>query len=298
MIRRAGRVESAALVVLVALAAPLEGALAQCLGPRGAPPTRPSLLISADRLSGHSKQDDIVILHVGLDRTGFERGHIPGARYVDGEIFLAGAGSGDAARIEALTEALRRTGISNESSVVLYGDPRLVAPAFLALDVLGHGERVSVLDGGLRAWRELELPISTAGATIEPGVFEPRPERWRVVNADWVRDAVDRRGVVIVDARSQEEYEADHIPTARQLDWRLTLRGGVDADVTANPSLRSVGELRRLFRLIGIDAAEDVVFYSDDVSRAAHLYFVARYLGYEPRYLGSRWLDVREGTGS
>lgn len=185
-----------------------------------------------------------------------------------------------------MADSLRALGLSNESRVVLYGSLLPVARAFLALDVLGHGDRVAVLDGGLSAWRERGLPTTAQELSGGSGDFEARVEDWRIVSAHWVREAAEGRDVAVVDARSEREFEVGHLPGARNLDWRLTLRGGVDADVGVDVRLRSVAELRRLFRTLGLDDVDEIVFYSDDGSRAAHLYFVTRYLGYSPRLLG------------
>jgi thiosulfate/3-mercaptopyruvate sulfurtransferase len=256
------------------------------------------MLIDAGQLSAHAADPEIVILHVDVDRRGFERGHIPSARFVDARIFLAGDSSGARlAALDTIADSLRALGLSNESRVVLYGSPLPVARAFLALDVLGHGDRVAVLDGGLSAWRERGSPTTTREPSPGSGDFAGRPEGWRIVSARWLRDTAEASDVALVDARSEGEFEDGHLPGARNLDWRLTLRGGVDADVSGHSRLRSVAELRWLFRTLGLDDADEIVIYSDDGSLAAHLYFVARYLGYQPRYLGGSWRDAQGGTG-
>jgi thiosulfate/3-mercaptopyruvate sulfurtransferase len=173
-----------------------------------------------------------------------------------------------------------------------------VARGFLALDVLGHGDRVAVLDGGLSAWRERGLPTTAREPSVESGDFAGRLEGWRIVSARWLRDAAEASDIALVDARSEGEFDDGHLSGARNLDWRLTLRGGVDADVAGDPRLRSVAELRWLFRILGLGDADEIVFYSDDGSRAAYLYFVARYLGYEPRYLGDSRPDAQKERGS
>lgn len=271
-------------LALAALGLGPQPASGQCLGPRDTPLVRRSLVIHAEWLSGRLGEQDLVILHVDDERAGYEAGHIPGARY----FATAAVPRPDQVRVEGqgaetLAERFRRLGVSNNSRVVLYGPPLAVARVFLVLDLLGYGDRASILQGGLAAWRAAGFPLSGSEPAIVSGDLEPRVEAWRSVSADWLQDAVGKREIVIVDARSQREFEAGHIPSASQLDWRLTLEGGLDAGSEESPRLRSIPELRRLFRLAGIEAAEDVVFYSDSGGRAAHLYFVARYLGYTPR---------------
>lgn len=273
-----------ALLALAALTVTVGDSYGQCLAPRRTPPTRASLLVTAKWLARHADDADLVILHAGRDRGAYEQSHIPGARFLDARMLFAGDPAGARQlQPQSLADSLRTLGLSSGSRVILYGNPLAVARAFFALDIMGHGDRVSVLDGGVGAWRGSGQSTTGARHSAEPADFQPSLERWRLVDTGWVREAVERRDVVIIDARSEEEFAAGHIPAARQLDWRLTLRGGVDAAMESGARLRSVPELRRLFRLLGIDEANEIVFYSDDGSRAAHLYFVARYLGYAPR---------------
>ena len=62
----------------------------------------------------------------------------------------------------------------DDDDVVVYSSHPLIAPRlWLTLDIMGVGERRSLLDGGLPAWTEESRPLSTeapaapAGATVE-----------------------------------------------------------------------------------------------------------------------------------
>ena len=44
--------------------------------------TRPDMLVTTDWLAQHQNDAKVVILHVAANRTAYDAGHIPGARFV------------------------------------------------------------------------------------------------------------------------------------------------------------------------------------------------------------------------
>jgi thiosulfate/3-mercaptopyruvate sulfurtransferase len=162
----------------------------------------------------------------GIDE--YRRGHVPGACYVDLDSELAGPPGDngrhplpDPAVVEA---AFRRCGVREDRPVVVYDpeDATVAARAWWLLGYLGHPD-VSVLDGGLRAWREAGLPVSTGVEPAPaPGDFTARPGGRPVVD-DAGAAELARHGVLL-DARTAERYRgetepidavAGHIPGAR-----------------------------------------------------------------------------------
>ncbi|GGN23297.1 hypothetical protein GCM10011578_055480 [Streptomyces fuscichromogenes] len=99
------------------------------------------------------------------DREGFGAGHAPGARFADltelcdpADRFAFTLPSSG-----ALAAAAGALGIGTDTHVVAY-DTTTTAWAtrlWWLLRVFGH-DRVSVLDGGLHAWRESGHPVETA----------------------------------------------------------------------------------------------------------------------------------------
>lgn len=45
-------------------------------------PAAESLLVSTEWLSAHRSDPDLVLLHVGMEKADYDRGHIAGARYL------------------------------------------------------------------------------------------------------------------------------------------------------------------------------------------------------------------------
>jgi thiosulfate/3-mercaptopyruvate sulfurtransferase len=96
---------------------------------------------------------------------------------------------------------------------------------------LGHDD-VSVLDGGMRRWLELGLPLSKDVRTHGAGMFVARPPLARVADADEVLAATTDLAVRILDARAPERFRgevepidkvAGHVPGARNHPFGLSL---------------------------------------------------------------------------
>ena len=161
-------------------------------------------------------------------RAEFERGHVPGARFVDTDQDLAGppgpAGRHPLPPTEAFETAMRRLGVSNGVPVVVYDgrDSMSAARCWWLLVYYGHRD-VRVLDGGLEAWLatggRLESGAEVTPAT--PGDFQAAPGHLPLLDADGAA-ALARNGLLL-DVRSGERYRgevepidnvAGHIPGA------------------------------------------------------------------------------------
>jgi thiosulfate/3-mercaptopyruvate sulfurtransferase len=167
---------------------------------------------------------------------------------------------------------------------VVYGDLGGLAAgrAFFTLDYLGH-TRVSLLDGGLEAWKAENGALATTPPQVRRGSFTPRPRADRVVDAGWVRQRLDDPRYLLIDARPTAQFSgedaaglrAGHIPGAKNIFWRTALVSDDD------PRLRPAAELRSLYAAAGAAPNRTVVTYCRTGMQASHAYFVARYLGYD-----------------
>ncbi len=210
-------------------------------------------------------------------------------------------GDHDLPAVAALAGRIAALGISNESRVVLYGDPWHAGWMYFVLAYVGHGDRTALLDGGLEQWRADERPVATGAARAATrGRFEPRPRPAAVADAAWIRERLGRRRLVLIDGRSAEEYagtareslpRTGHIPGAWHLDWSRTFTDAPGAVAGTASRLVPLADLQRLFADAGAGPGSEIVLYCTVGLRASHLYFVARYLGYEPRLYDGSWAD-------
>jgi thiosulfate/3-mercaptopyruvate sulfurtransferase len=154
-------------------------------------------------------------LAAGPQREEYERGHIPGAAFIDLDADLAAPpGAGGRHPLpdpERFAAAMRAAGVSRERPVVAYdaGSGQSAARAWWLLRDHGH-PHVAVLDGGLAAWRERGLPLEPGSAALGPGDFTADPGRMPLLDA---RAAAELAGSgVLIDARAPERFRGEREP--------------------------------------------------------------------------------------
>jgi thiosulfate/3-mercaptopyruvate sulfurtransferase len=208
-------------------------------------------------------------------------GHIPGAVFMDVDRDLA-AEPGERGRHplpqpEDFEAAARRAGIGPDTLVIAYDEAAEGGAARLwwLLRHLGH-DRVSVLDGGLRGWREEGGPLEAGAAQLPaPGTFGARPREGDVANSD------ELGGRLLVDARAPERYRgevepidpvAGHIPGAANLPFAELAPGG---------RFLSPDELRARFEAAGAAPGRELVAYCGSGVTACVLLLAAELAGLE-----------------
>lgn len=262
-------------------------------------PGADSLLVSPAWLAAHQADPDLVLLEVSMERADYDRGHIPGARWLNPHLLIADGPPGvELPSVERIDSVLEALGVSDRSRIVYYGDTWMAPRVFLALDYVGLGDRTALLDGGLPAWREEQRPLVTEVPTWTRGRLTARAHPEMVVDQSWLRAHLEDGALVLVDGRSPGEYTGTdhseqlprfgHIPGAANLPWEQTFTREAAA-LDGTPSrLKSPEALRQLLASAGVREGSDVITYCTVGLRASQLYFIARYLGLHPRiYDGS-----------
>ena len=193
-------------------------------------------LISVDDLNARLGDDRLRICDVrwylnkpGAGRAAYDAGHIPGAIFVDLDDDLSDLnGYGAPGRhplpsVDAFTRRMEELGIGGDSLVVAYDDlgGAVAARLWWMLDNLGHRGGVAVLDGGIKAWTEAGLPLSTDEARFAPERLELKDEWTNVITRDELAGQLGQ--VTLLDSRAIERYRGEvepidpipgHIPTA------------------------------------------------------------------------------------
>lgn len=259
-----------------------------------APAVRSNMLVTTDWLSQHLTDPKIVVLHVAGNRTSYDAGHVPGARFVSlSELAVTRDGVPNelpsAADLKKLLEAV---GVSDDSRVILYSGDASVLPAtraFFTFDYLGHGDQAALLDGGLEKWRTEGRTLTKDAATAAQGHFTPQPKPDLVVQMDAVKQMSSKPASsspeVLLDVRSAADFHGEkgsHIPGAVNAFWMENQAG------RENQALKSDAELRKLYETIGVTPDKRVVTYCNSGMQASQSYFTLKYLGYDVRmYDGS-----------
>src|SRR5690606_4090845 len=192
---------------------------------------------------------------------------------------------------DSMETQLEAAGVGGDRFVVV-GDPIPAGRAYAAFDLLGLGDRTSVLDGGTDALPAQPGEIMRNGARAG---FDTDVREDMIVDAEWVHERLDDPDVAILDARPPAEFSGEtpgegidrpgHIPGARNVFWQTLVQS------EANPILRDQAELRRLFEQAGVQPDNIVVAYCRTGGQASFLYTVARHLGYDVRLYDGSYID-------
>src|SRR5262245_34470146 len=146
-----------------------------------------SMIVSTDWLAKHLNDDSLVLLHVG-EKKEYDEAHLPGAQFIQLQDISTPRGQGltlELPSVDQLKTTFERLGVTDKSRIVVYFGKDWVTPTtrvFFTLDYLGLGDRSSILDGGLPAWRAENRSVTTEVREVKPGVFTPRPNAKLVVD--------------------------------------------------------------------------------------------------------------------
>lgn len=256
------------------------------------PPPRDSLLVTPGWLALRLADPELVVLQIDRESTGYQAGHIPGARFVplDAIVVTRDSVPNELPRPAELDSVLEAAGVSTGSRIVIYGEPLAAARMFFTLDYLGVGDRTALLDGGLPRWKAEGFPLSMEPWQGEPGRLEWTLHPQVVVDAAWVHHHLADPTAAILDARPEADF-VPHLPGAGSLPWPM-LRTAPEPARLKEPAI-----LARLFHRAGADPGETPVVYCRTGMQAAYLYFVARYLGYAPRLYDGSFADWSRRPG-
>lgn len=234
----------------------------------------PIPLVSAEWLADRLGSREIVVLDATFFLPNQNRnaqreylgGHLPEARFFDIDA-IADTRSPLPHMLPAagfFAEAAGRLGIGGRTHVVVYDNNSFMASArvWWTFRVFGH-DRVTVLDGGLARWKNLNLPVEAGPVTAVPQEFSATLHPSLVRDLNDVRGLLDHPTAQIVDARPPPRFSGSepeprpglrsgHIPGSGNLFFKRLV------DDTTH-CLKAPSELAREFETAGVDIRKPVV---------------------------------------
>ncbi len=249
---------------------------------------RDGMIVTTEWLAKHLNDESLVLLQVG-EKDEFTAGHIPRAQFITTADLSTPHGEGltlelpPAIQLQAVLEKL---GVSDNSQIVVYFSKDWVSPTarvFFTFDYLGLGDRTSILDGGLPAWRAEGRPVTTEIFTPKMGKLTVKPKRELLVDSAWVNSNLKRQDVKILDARTPQFYtgaEVGRMPRGGHIPGAVNIPFSSLVDDKTN-KFKSPAELRDIFKAAGAASGNKVATYCHIGQQASLLYFAARYLGYD-----------------
>jgi thiosulfate/3-mercaptopyruvate sulfurtransferase len=258
-------------------------------------------LVSTAWLADHLHDRGLIIFHIGdrTTRTVYDSVHIPGAQ------FLAPLSEFSTPRVEGsltlelpsaatLDSILESKGISDDSRIVLYNAKQYFSPtsrAFFTLEYMGLGGRVSILDGGLEAWRGEGRPVSAEIPKVTPGRLTPQVHPEIVADADYVKTHLTDQRVRIVDARDTAFFNGRETRQGRNGHIQGATNIPFTTMVDSAGKFLTPVQLKASFAAAGIKDGQTVVTYCHIGQQASLVWFVAKYLGFNAKLYDGSFQD-------
>lgn len=243
----------------------------------------PEVLVDPRWLYAKLRDPGVRVVDVSSQPDVYNAGHLPGAVYVSPTSDLVNPQHpvrGMVVNKVQFQALMRRLGIRNGDTVVLYDDAQNLwaARAFWVLKLYRHG-RVAILNGGSKRWSAEGLPLVRETPRVSPSNYVASdPDRSVLATWDDIVRRLGRQGTLMCDVRSPKEYagldvrsaRGGHIPGAVNVEWSLA--------VNKDRTFKSRAELEALYTRAGVSRDAEVITYCQTGVRAAHTWFVLKYL--------------------
>ena len=241
------------------------------------------VLVSTDWVQEHLDDDSIRIVEVDENPALYADGHIPGAVGFDWQKDLQDQVKRDFLGPQEFGELFSSRGISNDHTIVLYGDRNnwFAAYTYWYLQYYGH-DNVKLMNGPREKWIGEGKPTSKETPSYPRAQFEAkgpnddirakRDEMLKLVGTDTrlvdVRSPQEFSGELIAMAGYEQEgaQRGGHIPGAANVPWAQA--------VNEDGTFKSADDLRELYESKGVANGNDIVAYCRIGERSAHTWFV------------------------
>ena len=242
------------------------------------------VLVDTEWLEQHLDDENIRIVEVDENPALYADAHIPGAIGFDWKKDLQDQVKRDFLGPEAFGELFGSRGISDEHTIVLYGDRNnwFAAYTYWYLKYYGH-EDVKLLNGPREKWIAEDRATTSDVPSYEPQSFIAQPGDQSIrAYRDEVLESLGQ-DVNLVDVRSPQEFSGEliamagyeqegaqrggHIPGAASVPWAQAVK--------EDGTFKSADELRELYTGKGvINGGTPIIAYCRIGERSAHTWFV------------------------
>jgi len=158
---------------------------------------------------------------------------------------------------EVFTKHCQKLGINKNSIIVVYDNLGIYTSprAWWMFKAMGD-QYVTVLDGGLSAWKNAGFPCEKLNnPQVEKGDFEAHYNEELVRDSSFVLENIDNDNILVVDARGEgrfdgslpeprENMQSGHIPNSVNLSYKKVLEYG---------KMKSKNELETIINSVGIN---------------------------------------------
>lgn len=252
---------------------------------------RPEVLVETDWVAEHLNDANLRLVEADEDILLYEQGHIAGAVKLDWHVDVQDPVRRDFVDKAGFEALMGRWGITNDTTVVFYGDRNnwYACYSYWLFTYHGH-EKALIMNGGRAKWIAEGRPLTREAPAISPTTYSAKePDDSIRAFRDDVRDTIGNPAFALVDVRSPAEYSgeklhmegyeqegaqrAGHVPGAQSIPWATA--------ANADGTFKSADELKQIYEGKGVTGDKQVIAYCRIGERSAHTWFVlTRLLGY------------------
>lgn len=249
----------------------------------------PEVLVETDWVVQHLKDANVRIAEVDYDPTAnYNLGHIPGAALFDWKKDMNDPLARDILSKQQLEELYSQSGVSKDTTLVLYGDFNNWFAAFAFWIFKYYGvEKVVLMNGGRKKWLAEDRDVTKDLPSYSRTTYKAgNPNEDIRTYLDYVRKSLGRKDRAFVDVRSPAEFTGEitappeypnehaqrggHIPGAANIPWSQAVK--------EDGTFKSAGELASLYQSKGITPDKEIITYCRIGERSSFSWFVLKYL--------------------
>ncbi len=251
----------------------------------------PEVLVETSWVAEHLNDPTIRLIEVDEDILLYEVGHIPGAVKLDWHVDVQDKVTRDFIDQQSFEQLMGRYGVTNDTTVVLYGDKNnwYACYAFWLFTMYGEN-KLKIMNGGRTKWEAEKREYTKEIPHFEPTNYHAQSvdESVRAFRDD-VASGLKNPARRLIDVRSPQEYSGEllhmvnypqegaqrggHIPGAKSIPWATA--------ANSDGTFKSAEELRQIYGGKDITPDKEVISYCRIGERSAHTWFVlSELLGY------------------
>jgi thiosulfate/3-mercaptopyruvate sulfurtransferase len=249
----------------------------------------PEVLVDTSWVNDHLKDSTVRIAEVDYDPTAnYNLGHIPGAVLYDWRKDMNDPLARDILNRQKFEELLGLSGVTKDTTLVLYGDFNNWFAAFAFWIMKYYGvEKVVLMNGGRKKWIAEDRQMTRDTPSYPRTQFKASgPEEEIRTYMDYVKKSLNQPNKVLVDVRSPAEFTGEitappeypnehaqrggHIPGAANIPWALAVK--------EDGTFKSAQDLSNLYQSKGVTADKEVITYCRIGERSSFTWFVLKYL--------------------
>jgi len=247
----------------------------------------PEMLVSTGWVADNSNSPSVRVVEVDVDKNAYDEGHIQNAVGWAWDSQLCDTVRRDIIPKADFEKLMSESGISNDTTVILYGDNNnwFAAWALWQLKIYGHAD-VKLMNGGRKKWIEEGRELTQEAPSVTATAYAAAdPDNSIRSYLPQVQSAVSDAAVELVDVRSPAEFSGEvlsppglpetcqrggHIPGASNIPWAKACN--------EDGTFKAADELKAIYEAAGITGSKPIIAYCRIGERSSHSWFVLNYL--------------------